>query len=168
MSLREKMNRNPRQTAMIAGGVAALCVGFLLWQTLGAGGGSSAERPVQAFYTADDGKTWFPADADQFSPITHEGKPAYRVHVFKCGDSGKPFAGYLERLSDAMRKRADELKAKHANDPTSPELDAIASAIEVKKPGDPKWVRAGLAAANTVTAPKCPAGDSGTVTEVLP
>ena len=168
MSFREKLNRNPRQTAIIAGGLAILCAGFLLWQLLGFGGGSSAAGPVQAFYTADDGKTWFAADANQFSPITHEGKQAYRVHVFQCGDAGKPFAGYLERLNDAVRKRADELKAKYASDPSSPELDAIASAVEVKKPGDPTWVRAALPAASALTTPTCPAGESGTPTEVLP
>lgn len=167
MSLRETVNKNPKQTAIFAGVAILLCVGLLAWQSMGGGTGSAG--PLQAYYTVDDGKSWFAADATQSSPFTHEGKPAYRVHVFKCGPNGTPFAGYLERLTDAARKQAEALKAKHASDPFSPELEGVvATGAEVKKPGDAKWVRANAKGAAALRTPACPSGQSGAVVEVSP
>src|SRR4051812_26868582 len=50
-----------------------------------------------ARFTTDDGRTLFEAPADSLPPFDHDGKPAARAHVYRCG--GKEFVGYLERYT---------------------------------------------------------------------
>jgi hypothetical protein len=77
-------------------------------------------RPVIAtttgtklFFTIDDGKTWFAADASNKAPFMHEGKQALRAHVFQC-EGKPPFVGYLSKHSsiagEDMVKKAGETR----------------------------------------------------------
>ena len=79
MGVRELIDRKNHLVMGVA--IAAIAVALasilILWRhregppALGAG--------VQAFFSDDDGKTWFPDDAMKIPPFDHNGKPAYRA-----------------------------------------------------------------------------------------
>lgn len=51
---------------------------------------------TKAFFSVDDGATWFADDATKPSGFLKDGKPAYLVNVYTKG-SGKPFVGFLRK-----------------------------------------------------------------------
>jgi hypothetical protein len=116
--------------------------------------GTSAK--ARLYYTVDDGKTYFEDDADRLPPFDHEGKPAYLAKVYRCGTDGSPFVAYLQRIEDGARKEAEAARAAKKR---PMEVEAIwLGKVEVKKPGDPKWVSAGKPAAEKVMIVTCPEG----------
>ena len=82
MGIRESLNKNPKLTTGVALGVAVLAVGAMALRLSGRGAGAVAP----AFYTVDDGATWFEDDGEKLPPFQHEGKEAVRAHVFECSD----------------------------------------------------------------------------------
>jgi len=60
---------------------------------------STTSPSGKLFFTHDDGKTWFAAPADARVPFTHEGKLAYRAHVFSVDGGKTPFVAYLSKYS---------------------------------------------------------------------
>ena len=106
-SLRDKINRNPAQTAAITAAAIVLALLFIFWQACGFGGGGGAGK---SYYSVDDGKTFFIDDANKIPPFKHEGKDAVRAHVFKCGD-GQPFVGYLEMYAPHDKKMMEDAMA---------------------------------------------------------
>lgn len=113
--------------------------------------------PTKAFYSDDDGSTYFVDDITKLYPFDHDGRQAYRAYVFRS-DSGKPFIGYIERITDNAMQRLNELKSQ----PSTPEIitqigDVEAAGREIKKPGDSKWYRINsngyIAIIQGVTAP---------------
>ena len=103
-SLRDKINRNPKQTAAIFSGLLVLAMLLIAWQwgCFSGGGGIGT-----SYYTIDDGATYFEESATKIPPFKHEGKDAVRAHVFKCGD-GKPFVGYLEMYTPQDKKMMED------------------------------------------------------------
>ena len=83
--------------------IAAVALGY---QFLG--GRESGAGPVQktAFYTEDNGKSFFKDDLFKVSPFDHNGKQAYRCDVFQ-GDGGKQFAGLIYRHTDSGRREIE-------------------------------------------------------------
>ena len=169
MGIREKLNDNPART----GGVVATCVAIALLVLLRPGcssprGGGADRGDPQEFFTVDDGQTWFAADAAKLPPFDHQGKPAYRAQVYRCG-GGKPFAAYLERYGEAERKRLEELLA--GEGANSMEAIKLMSQVEVKKPGAKDWLRATPATMqrfHAVRAPRCPDGSTTGIVRVAP
>ena len=70
----------------------------------------------QAFFTDDDGKTWFADDAARIPPFEHKGKIAVSAQVFSYADGKKQFCGYMAKYTDEAKKKLDaaiaEAKAK--------------------------------------------------------
>jgi hypothetical protein len=134
MTVRETLNRRPWAT----GAFFASAVVLLAMIGLHACGGppKRAAGPGKAFFTVDDGKTWFADDATKLPPFDHEGKTAYRAQVFRCG-TGEAFVGFMESYSSENQK---QLQA--AVDSHSPDLVDLESELHamVKKPGDARWV----------------------------
>jgi hypothetical protein len=168
MSLRETVNRNPRHTAIVVGGLVVLCLAVVAWQVMGWGSGSGGGGGTGGvYYTTDGGKTWFPDSPAKVPPFDHDGKPALRVHVFKCGEEGAPFAGYLERINPAAHKRIQALAAK--GEQAATELETVRfGAVEVMRPGQGGWVGANTPAGHKVATPECPGGDQAALMPVLP
>ena len=170
MGIREQLNQNPAITTGVTIGVIVIALGFIVWQLFGGAGGPSAV--TEMYYTVDDGKTYFADDATKVAPFDHEGKEAVRCYVFKCSD-GKPFVAYLERMSkDAKTKYEAALAAsKNANDNGQSMMEAemlAAEGMEVKKPGDPKWLVRSMPDADKVTMINCPDGNNAALEIVLP
>ena len=133
-------------TAIIAG-VAIIAVlayvGYFLF-----GSSPTAGKDAQAFFTVDDGTTYFADDALKLPPFDHAGKLAVRAYVFTDTPAGdRRWVQYLQKFSDDEQK---QLKGK--ND-TSNFLFGL-----VKKPGDKDWIVATQVAASPITLPKSPHG----------
>jgi hypothetical protein len=158
MSIREKINRNPRTSAAVSGGVVLIAVAVIVWLQLPPQiDRPEMDSPPKAFFTVDDGKTYFPDALTKVPPFTTaDGKTAYRVQVAQCG-TGKPFVSHLEKYSADDKKKLEDLLA-------TP--DTYAHAIQsiyvpegpqmlVKKPltGDRGW--AAVAPGTIMQPPAC-------------
>jgi hypothetical protein len=160
MGVREWIKRHQAATAGVSMGTAALAVALVVWPAIsGEAGGTGA--PQRAFYSTDDGQTYFVDDADRMSWFDHEGKPAYRVYVFDTA-AGEPFVGYIERLAPDVRARLE------AADGGAGRVQSSASELEVKKPGEQVWHRRTSREGMTTVQITPPNGDSDTLEVVLP
>jgi hypothetical protein len=123
--LRETIDRHRGTAVAVCIGVIVLASGYTAYST---------RRPSlrvvglqnKAFYSNDDGKTWFIDDVDKPVPFDHKGAKAVIAHIFRCGD-GKPFVVYLES-HDSAAKPDDSTRG-----------TSLDSSIEVKKPGQDRW-----------------------------
>jgi hypothetical protein len=166
MGVRDAMRQRPGVVAAAAGGVIVLAVVAIVVQL-------SAGRPhyttgIPAFFSADDGKTWFTADGTSLPPFPHEGGQAVRAHVYKCG--GTEFVAYLERYTPEARA-AMETARRVGAEGKMPDIGAIqrasTSGREVKKPGTGEWVPAtgDFKRFGPIVTPKCPDGSEPTIVE---
>jgi hypothetical protein len=167
VGIRETLNKNPAITTGATIGIILLAVGFIFWQLFGSSGPAVA---TEAYYTVDDGATYFADDINQIPPYDYKGKPAVRAYVYEC-PGGKPFVSHLERYT-AEGKKALEA-ARKSNDPNNPVVmeDVMATGLEVKKPGtgDKGWVKQGNgAAAAKIMELKCPDGKTDGIQPVMP
>jgi hypothetical protein len=171
VGIRQTLNDNPVITTSVTGLIILVAVFVLFRSACSSSGGGAAGVSTKQYYTIDDGKNYFPADASKIPPFTHEGKPAYRVKVYKCPD-GTTYVSHLERYNEADRKRLQEAADKaSANKSAGPPMDGLMlmGAMEVKKPGDKDWVtmKSGAEKYMAVMRPRCPDG-SVNVTVVTP
>ena len=171
MGLRESLNKH-KGIAVGAVVVTVVAAGVLAWRSTAVPNATEAAAGVQAFYSADDGASFFAAPADLIPPVEWEGKTACRAAVFTCDGGKTKFVGYLERYPPGAKKQLDAaqnaLKSGGKGAGPSP---MAASSLEVKKPGaSNKWVaRSGREAAavlNVAPPPGTPAG--GTPQMVTP
>lgn len=136
---------------------------------------ASMTRPPdtsRAFFTTDDGKTWFVDSASNIPPFDKDGKTAYRCSVYEC--DGKQFVlemqRYDEKSAQALRD-AQAAAAQQKDQPTDPRKRAPGPnpqlGLQIKAPGDTKWYSVNdVTAMNRMTAAvKCGAGYA---TAVLP
>jgi len=148
MGIREALNNSPRLTVGAVTALAVLATGFVVMQVL-AGRRTFPSKVPDSFFSTDDGKTFFVASSENVPPFDYKGKLAVHAYVFEC--RGKRFVGFLERYSDSGR--AAILAGKR-----SPETERFGR--ELKKPGDPIWVKSGdLATEAKVSSNiRCPDG----------
>jgi hypothetical protein len=158
MGIRETINRNPKVAAGVGAGLIALTVVFVLFQLLdlnGASGVPSADE--HAFFSVDDGKTWFVGDVKTLAPFDHGGKQAVRAYVYEC--DGQRFVGFLERYTDeGKRARQQVLDAAKTGRPDG-RLVYISSMTgrELKRPGDKNWtVAKDQQTIESITTVRCP------------
>ncbi len=156
MGIRQTLNDKPVPTAIITGVVILLTLIALARSACSSGGDGVL---TQEFFTIDDGKNYFPDDANKVTPFDYEGKPAYRAKVYRCAD-GTVFVSHLERYSDADKKRIEEaMSAGQAGAVPRGGLSLYAN-MEVKKPGDTEWVRMSASPEkfSAIMQPKCADG----------
>jgi hypothetical protein len=136
MGIRETINKRQRTTAGIVIAVIVVALGLAIWSQR-----SPADmRADKAYYADETGANLFVDDIDRAYPFDHNGKPAYRAYVYQGAD-GKQFVSYIARYNDAARAKLESLMSKKGDPTTAGELaQARGSGIEVKKPGDAKWV----------------------------
>lgn len=104
-------------------------------------GMDNGPRPVgegMAYFSTDDGATWFEAPVSNPSPFDKGGKQAYRVFVWRQG-SGEPFVSHL--IKNAVAAQRDPNRPPSvAERRTPPSMSA--RSVEVKRPGEAIWTRA--------------------------
>lgn len=119
----------------------------------------------KAFFTHDDGKTWFAASAYSVAPFEHDGKEAVQAMVFSYAKGSKQFCAYLTKFTPEGKKRIEEeyAKAKAAGKP--PESVAllrdrkfIQSVTLVKAPGAKEWMPMNDPKVETVLTIRSPDG----------
>lgn len=99
---------------------------------------------TQLYFTTDDGKTYFPLEASNKPPFTHEGKPAYRAHVFSTDNGKTGWVAYLSKFS-----------------PISP--DPL-----IRRPGETTWTPVTSPGALPILDVKPPAGVTKSAVELFP
>lgn len=165
MGLREVLNQHPKSGTVIAGVIVVVGLAAVV---LNAGG--SGPRPVsesRAYFSVDDGKTWFADAASNPSPFNKDGKTAYRVFVWRCGTSA-PFVSHLFRNAGSSIGGDRSKAASNADERTPPAMSG--ASIEVKRPGtgDRGWVRVDSAEGAAIVRPQSPDGNTKDLEAVEP
>lgn len=136
MGIRQTMNENPGVSIGVTAGIILLVIVVIVWELAGGKKSNGVANLNQSFFSTDDGKTFFADDVSKLPPFMKDGKPAYKAVVFRCG-TGQPFVAYLERFTEDGKKKAEEARQKTGR----PYGGMAAGLLEVKKPGQPNWVR---------------------------
>jgi hypothetical protein len=137
VGIRQTINENPAIGAGIGIGIVVIAIGIIVWQFMGSSRTQVLTGPVtgdQAYYSDDDGKTFFADDMKKLTPFPHAGKEAVRAQVYRCS-KGDPFVGYLERHTE-LAKQQKGMAMEMGNRPSFTEH----AVFEVKKPGKNPWV----------------------------
>ena len=157
MDIRGFIKQRPSLAALLAGVmiVGAAVAIYVQARDLGSSG------PGKAFFTTDDGKTFFVDSATRLPPFDKDGKPAYRAHVFECG--GKRVVGFMSGYSPEALKIVEEAQKYKAAGKPPPNMQQLATVgtmgLMVKRPGDPVWVpQADAVRATAVRVFRCPDG----------
>lgn len=159
VGIRESIKKRPSVAAAVAGVMivgAAIAI-YVQARDLGSSGAG------KAFFSTDDGKTFFVDDAQKLPPFDRNGKPAYRAHVFECG--GKRVVGYLSAYTPEALKAVEEAKKYNGTGKPPPNMHQIASlgttGTVVKRPGETQWVlQADIGRATMVRVFRCPEGNT--------
>ena len=171
MGIRQTINEKPALTTAFTGGVILLAIVFIAWQAC-SGGGEGGVLSDKAFFTTDDGKTFFVDKATNIPPYQKDGKLAVRAQVFTCDDGKTKFVGYLEMYTP-QDKAMMEMVAKGQTPAQGAPMPYMAGQPLVKKPGAPMnaWVPIGPATSTMyqqVVAVKCPDGSTEKLSRVFP
>ena len=152
-----------------AGAAVAVVLVFTLWLLAPSGGSEQTSLAGRkAWYTTDDGKTWFADEKQRIVPFTHNGKEAYRCWVYSCDNGTTKFVAYVERYSPAARQQL-EAAASSRQAPAAGVIDELlTTGTEVKRPGESAWISISDPRAVAVREPKCPAGSGKTPQLVVP
>ena len=155
MTLRNWLNKNPK---IVTGAtvVMILLVAYLILAGPGGGvGGTPAPARDMAFFSVDDGISWFPDDGKKIPPFDHNGKQAVRARVYRA--QGKTFVNHLERYTPEAKKKLESNLARSngSADVVLPDT----SGLEVKAPGGSTWVGATRPEAAKILTPRFPGGD---------
>lgn len=98
-----------------------------------------ATRPAAlAFFTTDNGRTFFAADATLVPPFQHEGRSAYRCKIFRC-PKGKPFVNHLEGYAPDVKKQMEQEIAAGRGNPMAVIIRYNAH-VQVRRPDGDRWV----------------------------
>ena len=171
-SLRERINKNPAVAAAVSAGIILIALLFIFWQC--SGGSEASLLNDKAFFTTDDGKSFFVDAATNVPPYQKDGKPAVRAQVFTCDDGDTKFVGYLEMYAPQDKAMLEAMAKGAQNKGPSPmPYVGFAGQPMVKKPGAPQnaWVMLGpqtSAAYQQVVTVKCPDGTTETLSRVFP
>jgi len=158
MGVRESLNEKP----WIVGSLVALLVllaGVALFRSVR--GSGEVIVNTQAYFSTDDGKTYFTDLASRSSPFkTSDGKLAIRANLFRCGGKD-PFVGYLEREDGGGRVpvAAPAVPAAAGADaPPGGFAPGALGAKVVKRPGEKSWAPIISSDGLRIILVKCPDG----------
>lgn len=142
MSFRDKINQNPAIAIVAVAAFVALAAYVLYSQvTIPTG------VPTGAYYTVDNGATFFDGPLTELPPFDSNGKEAVKAYVFEC--DGKKFVGYMAKLNPEARTailaHRKELEKKPTEMPATlmPSQAALRNGWLFKRPGDTKWAPGG-------------------------
>lgn len=169
MGIREKLNENPAITTGVTAAIIVVALIIIGWQLFGGGG---PRIPTKAYFTVDDGQTWFADDINKIPPFEHNGQQAYRVHLYTCDGGRNVFPTHLERYTDQAKAallRAREGEQTGDMDPALYEQAEMGT--EIKKARDPnaRWIpQRDYERAGEIMNPICPDGTQNNIEPVYP
>jgi hypothetical protein len=136
LSLRDVVHRNPAATAGVLIVAIAGIIAATVWQVR-----SLTPSKPGAYYTIDDGKSWFRDDPQRVTPFDYRGQQAVRAHLFRGAD-GKEFVGYLTRHTAQAAGVIRKVQTRKPTDPlpTPAEMGMAQGGREFKRPGTAEWV----------------------------
>ena len=158
MSIRDKLNQSPG--AVAAAGIAILIIAGIVIALELRPAKLDPSLPVmavgKAYFTDDDGATWFIDDKTHLPPFDHNGKTAYGAQLFQVVGSDTPYVAYLETYDPVAKARIEA--ALKANVPASTAF--ATTPPDVRKRGATKWVKFGPTSRDyaTVVNPAPPKG----------
>jgi hypothetical protein len=156
MGIREAVNKNSKLAGIATVAVLILVVGMIIWEL------RTSRRveftPNLAFFSDDDGKSFFADNEDLVPPFDHNGRQALRAFVF-TSNSGK-FVGYLQKYTEPERSQVQAARNAHVYNAPDP------SGIFIKKPGDSKWINVASPGASLIVDVRCPDNPSQAATPV--
>jgi hypothetical protein len=169
MGIRETLNRNQTLTTGVTVAIIIVALIIIVMQLTGGGSGSAAVYTKWYYSTNEDGSNWFEDDINKIAPFDHNGKPAYKVFLYTCDGGKTKFVGYLERFTEAGKKKAEALRnnPQAARDPA--EMDMLQmTEVEIKSPTG-KWLkRSDPKAEEVMGSIKCPDGTTNKLEIVAP
>lgn len=139
MSIRESINRHPMAVLGIAG-LLVVVFAIVVWRTVFVRP-SATNPPTQAYYTVDEGQTWFADDLEKEPPFLKDGKEAVRAMVYSV-DGGNPQVLYLMKATPALQAALATAKTPAERMNVRRGFDGGANAYLVKKPKVGEWVDA--------------------------
>jgi hypothetical protein len=172
MSVRETLQK--RKKLATAMGLLVLAIALcLIIAEVRQTGGSSTEAVSSAYFTSDDGASYFGGSATQTWDLQAKNPPTYPATVCETRDGKERFVGYLTRLPpEALQERGQVLADYTRREPTlqgiehtklgeafSAQMGSIMGRMEIKRPGPQnKWVpmssREGKAVQTEIKSPK--------------
>ena len=137
MGIRETLNKNQKVTGIIAGVFVVIAVAVMVMSA------RSTQSPTlrQAFYTIDDGQTFFTDSISLIPPFEKDGKEAVRAHVYRCGDEQK--VSYLERFTPDAKAELESLRREGGVPDSAVEQRIYEGGLQAKRPGEPNWMSHG-------------------------
>lgn len=151
MKLRKFINNNPAVSAGALVVVIAVA-GCSIWGQMR---DNSPQRTKSAFYTIDDGKTWFVDDISKIPPFEKDGKTAYGITLVQCWTESNPDPApqplYLYRYTATAKPVLEKFLAERAASPGAKPKAPVdpqvfgASGKEYKRPGDKDWIGGAVA-----------------------
>ena len=161
MGIRNVLDKYPYATIGVSALLIVSSVGLIVLQH----SAPSIPYAKQAFYSIDDGQTWFADSVDQISPFDYNGKVAVRAYVWKC--KGREFVNYLERRTDEGKRKLEALRQRGAvNTDVMQAIDL--TALQIKKPGDAQWHFQKDPKFTLIVTPACPNGSQDDLEPVYP
>jgi hypothetical protein len=179
MSTRSFLEERAGALKLIVIVILAIAVFAVAFQLKGEPGTGTERALDKAWFTIDDGRTWFADDARKCAPFEVQGKTAYRVYVFTHDGGRTRFAGFLERYTPDAKKALEELEdspskgdRKRTGKASMGSLrDAVeTSGKEVKTPktGDAGWTKIADPKAIEIVTVKAPDGSAAQLEPVSP
>ena len=141
MGIREKLNENPIITTVLTIVILLGAGAYIIMRFMNHGSSNAPKIPTKAYYSDDDGSTWFVDDANKIPPFDHGGKQAVRAILFRCGKDGRPFVQRLEEYDQEVQEKIKaQLKAEHPMSPVAAQFMFVEGTM-VKKPGGKEWIK---------------------------
>lgn len=140
MGFRETLNKNPQAVTAATIGITVVALLLVVWQLWP----SSSGGLTKAYFTVDDGKTYFADDIYKIPPFQHNGKEAVRAHVYRFEESGPGTVVWMEKFMPETKKKIETFYADKKNRGTyMPEFYDEMFKL-VKKKGTNDWVNGAM------------------------
>jgi hypothetical protein len=137
-SVRDQLNKHPVASSALVAAALVLAV-FVIIQYLKRPGYS---LPAGAFFTSDDGRTWFEKELTNIPPFESGGGSAVGCSVFAARHDGTQFVGILSKFSDHAKADLDALVKSGASVSAVRQamMNVPANQRLCKLPGSTEWI----------------------------
>jgi hypothetical protein len=178
LSIRQSLNAYPAAAMAGAGAIIVAALTFVLVRTCSsAGDPTRGTGSTKAYFTTDDGKTYFVDDAAHVPPfeVNKPGDPnhrkiAVRARVARC-KGGQPYVALLEKYNEQDKRRLEQIlkqQGEKANRLPRDYMGGVYATLKKPLTGDQAWLPFN---ANNVqqwgalAVPTCPDGSKAEIVE---